>query len=109
MAAISVDPPGCEVPAAGGKSAHKIGNIVASRLAFKVKSSNNNQIRIKPVFGFIEPGAAVDLEITRLAGAPKEDKLIIQYKEAAPDAADASALFKEGPAMGELVMPVSAK
>ncbi|CEF65718.1 MSP domain and PapD-like domain-containing protein [Strongyloides ratti] len=109
MAAVNVDPPGSEIPAAGGKSSHKISNGCPSRLAFKVKSSNNNQIRIKPVFGFIEPGGAADLEITRLNGAPKEDKLIIQFKEAAPDAADASAIFKDGPAMGEIIVPVSAK
>uniref|UniRef100_A0A0N5A258 MSP domain-containing protein n=1 Tax=Parastrongyloides trichosuri TaxID=131310 RepID=A0A0N5A258_PARTI len=109
MAALNVDPPGSEMPAAGGKTTHKVGNAGATRLAFKVKSSNNTHIRLKPVFGFVDPGAQTDLEITRLEGPPKEDKLVIQFKEAAADAADPAALFKEGPIAGEVIVPVSAK
>jgi hypothetical protein len=47
-------------------------------LCFQVKSSNNNEYRVKPVFGFIEPGASAALEVIRLPGSAKEDKLVIQ-------------------------------
>uniref|UniRef100_A0A7E4WA48 MSP domain-containing protein n=1 Tax=Panagrellus redivivus TaxID=6233 RepID=A0A7E4WA48_PANRE len=108
MAALAADPPACQVPAAGGASTHQLVNSGASRLAFKVKSSNNNEYRLKPVFGFVEPGASAPLEVTRLAGAPKEDKLVVQFAEVAADATDAQAPFKAGPAAGEVVIPVSA-
>uniref|UniRef100_A0A0K0FGG7 MSP domain-containing protein n=1 Tax=Strongyloides venezuelensis TaxID=75913 RepID=A0A0K0FGG7_STRVS len=109
MATINVDPPGSEMPAAGGKSNHKIGNPGATKIAFKIKSSNNAHIRIKPVFGFVDAGGAADLEITRLNGPPKEDKLVLQYKEAPAEATDPAAIFKDGAAGGEVIIPVSAK
>lgn len=59
-----------------------------------MKSSNNNEYRLKPVFGFVEPGASAALEVTRLNGAPKEDKLVIQFAEVPADATDAQAPFK---------------
>ncbi|KAI6190547.1 Major sperm protein [Aphelenchoides bicaudatus] len=107
MAALTVDPPAAAVPAAGGSSTHQLTNPGATKLAFKVKSSNNNEYRLKPVFGFVEPGASAPLEITRLAGAPKEDKLVIQFAEAGENT-DAQAVFKAGPAAGEVVLPISA-
>lgn len=76
---------------------------------FQVKSTNNNDYRLKPVYGFVEAGAAAPLEITRTAGPPKEDKFVIQFKEAAPDAADAAAIFKEGPPLGEVTLPINAQ
>ncbi|CAD5214879.1 unnamed protein product [Bursaphelenchus xylophilus] len=108
MASVAVDPPACQVPAAGGTSTHQLNNSGATRLAFKVKSSNNNEYRLKPVFGFIEPGASSALEITRLNGAPKEDKMVIQYAEVPADATDPQAPFKAGPPAGEVVLPVTA-
>ncbi|KAI6204701.1 Major sperm protein [Aphelenchoides besseyi] len=124
MAALAVDPPACQVPASGGTSTHQLNNTGASRLAFKVKSSNNNEYRLKPVFGFVEPGASAPLEITRLVSSlvavlltvfrfrtvlQKEDKMVIQFAEVAADATDAQAPFKAGPAAGEVVLPVTAQ
>uniref|UniRef100_A0A914Y247 MSP domain-containing protein n=1 Tax=Panagrolaimus superbus TaxID=310955 RepID=A0A914Y247_9BILA len=56
-----------QISSAGGSSTHQLVNSGASRLAFKVKSSNNTEYRLKPVFGFVEAGASAPLEITRLA------------------------------------------
>lgn len=56
---LSADPPACTVPAGGGVATHNLVNSGAAKIAFKVKASNNNEYRIKPVFGFVEPGAAV--------------------------------------------------
>lgn len=61
------------------------------------------------MYGFVEAGAAAPLEITRTAGPPKEDKFVIQFKEAAADAADAAAIFKEGPPIGEVTLPIMAQ
>ncbi|KAH7729778.1 MFP1-beta [Aphelenchoides avenae] len=109
MASLTADPPAAQVPAGGGTSTHQLTNAGASRLAFKVKSSNNNEYRLKPVFGFIEPGAAAPVEVTRLAGPPKEDKLVVQFAEVAADATDAQAPFKAGPPAGEVVIPIKAE
>ena len=36
------------------------------RYAYKIKSTNNEHYRVNPVFGLMEPGAAAQVEITRL-------------------------------------------
>ncbi|VDM45904.1 unnamed protein product [Toxocara canis] len=105
---LLADPAEANVPAGGGVSAHTLRNPSAVRLAFKVKSTNNNDYRLKPVYGFVDATGCSPLEITRSAGPPKEDRLVIQFKEAAADAADAAALFKEGAPLGELTLPLKA-
>ncbi|GMT19838.1 hypothetical protein PFISCL1PPCAC_11135, partial [Pristionchus fissidentatus] len=91
---LAADPPICALPAGGGASTHQLINSSEKKIAFKVKTSNNEHYRIKPVFGFVEAGGCSAIDITRMSGAPKEDKLVIQYVDAAPDAKDASAPFK---------------
>ncbi len=75
----------------------------------QVKASNNAQYTVKPVFGFVEPGAAAPLEITRKAGPPKDDKFVIQFAEAPADATDASAAFKSAAPAGEITLPIKAE
>ncbi|KAK0403476.1 hypothetical protein QR680_016940 [Steinernema hermaphroditum] len=106
---FTIDPPAAQVPAAGGKSVHKLANGGATRLAFKVRSSNNTEYRLKPVFGFVEPGASSQLEITRLAGAPKQDKMVVVYAEAPAGCTDAASCFKGGPTKGEVTIAVTAQ
>ncbi|TKR59534.1 hypothetical protein L596_029190 [Steinernema carpocapsae] len=91
--ALACDPPVCPISAAGGKSQHKLINQSGARLAFKVKCSNNSNYMVKPVFGFCEVGGQVKFEITRSKGAPKGDKLVILFAEAADDATDPAAPF----------------
>lgn len=38
------------------------------RYAFKIKSTNNDHYRVNPVYGIVEPGAAAQVEVTRLVG-----------------------------------------
>ncbi|CAK5026410.1 unnamed protein product [Meloidogyne enterolobii] len=67
------------------------------RFAFKLKSSNNEHYRVNPVFGFVEPGAAAQVEVIRQNGPPKgDDKLEICFAGAPPDAGDAKAIFPPG-------------
>uniref|UniRef100_A0A915AMJ9 Major sperm protein n=1 Tax=Parascaris univalens TaxID=6257 RepID=A0A915AMJ9_PARUN len=99
---------GATAASAGGVSTHTLSNPSGVRLAFKVKSTNNNEYRLRPVYGFVEATGNSPLEITRSAGPPKNDKLVIQFKEAAADASDAAPLFKEGALLGELTLPLNA-
>ncbi|MFH4973759.1 hypothetical protein AB6A40_000468 [Gnathostoma spinigerum] len=105
---LIADPPACNVPAGGGVSNHTLNNPSGMRLAFKVKSSNNDDYRLKPVFGIVEAGTTAPLEITRTAGPPKADRMVVQFKEAPPGVTDLAALFKESPPIGEVVIPVNA-
>ncbi|EGT48750.1 hypothetical protein CAEBREN_06954 [Caenorhabditis brenneri] len=105
---LTADPPACTVPAAGGASTHKLMNAGADKLVFKIKSSNNNEYRISPVFGFIDPSGSKDITITRTAGAPKEDKLVIHFAPAPADATDPQAAFGAVTPAGTVTIPVSA-
>ncbi|CAB3401808.1 unnamed protein product [Caenorhabditis bovis] len=105
---LTADPPACAVPAAGGSSAHKLQNGGADKLIFKVKSSNNDHYRIAPVFGFVDPSGATEVKITRLAGPPKEDKLVIHFANAPADATDAQAAFASVQPAGNITIPLSA-
>ncbi|CAJ0945954.1 unnamed protein product, partial [Mesorhabditis belari] len=94
MSTFTVDPPAAQLDAAGGKSIHTLNNGGAAKVVFKVKSSNNTEYRLNPVFGFVEPGAVAPLEVTRLAGPPKEDKLVIEFGDAPADAETPQDAFK---------------
>ncbi|VDM29632.1 unnamed protein product [Toxocara canis] len=105
---LVVDPPEACVPASGGVSIHKLSNPSGVRLAFKVKSSNNADYRLKPVYGFVDAVGNFPIEITRSAGPPKTDKLVILFKEAPADASDATAIFRDGAPLGEITLPLNA-
>ncbi|KHN81592.1 Sperm-specific class P protein 31 [Toxocara canis] len=105
---LTPDPPAADMPAAGGVSTHTLTNPSCVRLAFKVKCSNNNDYRLKPVYGFVDATGSAPIEITRSAGPPRSDKLVIQYKEAVADASDAAAIFKDGAPLGEVTLPLNA-
>ncbi|CAL2037258.1 hypothetical protein CAEBREN_03790 [Caenorhabditis brenneri] len=105
---LTADPPACTVPAAGGTSTHKLINAGAEKMIFKIKSSNNNEYRISPVFGFVDPSGSKDIQITRTAGGPKEDKLVIHFAVAPADATDAQAAFASVTPAGTVTIPMSA-
>ncbi|KAK6009259.1 MSP domain protein [Ostertagia ostertagi] len=83
---LTADPPSATVAAAGGTLTHNLVNSGTEKMIFKVKSSNNTEYRVKPVFGFVDAGGSAPLEITRLAGPPKEDKMVVQFAPAPADA-----------------------
>ncbi|CCD68120.1 Sperm-specific class P protein 19 [Caenorhabditis elegans] len=105
---LTADPPACTVPAAGVSSTHKLVNGGAEKIVFKIKSSNNNEYRIAPVFGFVDPSGSKDVVITRTAGAPKEDKLVVHFASAPADATDAQAAFVAVAPAGTVTIPMSA-
>ncbi|CAK5026335.1 unnamed protein product [Meloidogyne enterolobii] len=96
--AVQVEPAAIQVPASGGNVSLQLMNGNPEvRFAFKLKSSNNEHYRVNPVFGFVEPGAAAQVEVIRQNGPPKgDDKLEICFAGAPPDAGDAKAIFPPG-------------
>lgn len=47
-------------------------------MAVKIKCSDNNLYKVRPVFGVIPGGGQLALELARGAGPGKQDKLVIQ-------------------------------
>ncbi|KAK0417847.1 hypothetical protein QR680_013238 [Steinernema hermaphroditum] len=107
--ALNIDPPNASFAAAGGNAIHQIINLSEQRMGFKVKSSNNEHYRVKPVYGFIPPGGKTPIEIIRLAGPVKEDKLVVQWAEVPAEEEDPQAPFKAGAQAGEVILPIKAE
>ncbi|CAD6196770.1 unnamed protein product [Caenorhabditis auriculariae] len=105
---LNIDPPSASFPATGGNASHNIVSLSDARLAFKVKSSNNDHYRVRPVYGFVEGKQSTKLEIVRLEGPPKEDKLVVQWAEVPPEETDATAPFKAGAQAGEVILVMKA-
>ncbi|XGW09346.1 hypothetical protein V3C99_011554, partial [Haemonchus contortus] len=91
---LKVQPPKATFNPIGGVSNHTVTNSGKTRLVFKIKSSNNNDYGIHPVFGFIEPSSSTVVKVTRLPGNPKEDKMIIQWVEAPGTVKDPKEAFQ---------------
>lgn len=69
--ALRIDPIHLQIAATGGLASLKLYNSSEKRLAFKIKSSNNNNYRLKPVFGFVEPNSFTTFEIIRTVNFKK--------------------------------------
>ena len=79
---LRAEPESIQVPADGITWSHNLINYGNTRLAYKVKTSNNKYYRFKPAFGFIDIGTPKKLEITRLEGPARDDIIVslsIQY------------------------------
>ncbi|EFP04257.1 hypothetical protein GCK72_009157 [Caenorhabditis remanei] len=108
MSVVTVDPPNATFPASGGTSTHFINSTYESRIAFKVKSSNNENYRVRPVFGFIEAKGKTKFEIVRLEGPVKDDKLMILWAEVPADETEPQAPFKGGAHQGDATILMKA-
>lgn len=97
------------VAASGGETYHRLANESTTRIAFKIKTTNKVDYRLRPVYGFISPGCTQSLTIRRCDGAPGEDELVIQFKEASLEVNDAAAFMREVTPDGEVIVPISAK
>ncbi|PIO74139.1 MSP domain protein [Teladorsagia circumcincta] len=105
---VTADPAQAKVAAKGGKWTQQINNRGDKKLIFKIRCSNNNAYRVSPVFGFIDASGNTNIEVIRLSGAPKEDKLVVQYAVAPADATDAQTAFAQLQPTGNLVVNVVA-
>ena len=107
MAELTVEPPAAQLPAAGGTSQHQVQNNTPIRLAIKIKCSDNNLYRVNPVYAFAEPGQPLPIEVTRVEGPAKEDRLVIQYQPTG-EVADPQQCFPPGAAFPEVPLQLSA-
>lgn len=94
---VALDPPSVCVPAAGGKTLLHLHYQPGMRYAFKVRTTNNDYYRVDPVFGFVEPGAIVQLEIIRKPGPPKVgDRVEVLFLPVDPVCGDPRQPFASG-------------
>ncbi|KHN80000.1 Sperm-specific class P protein 31 [Toxocara canis] len=108
MTALTVEPRSAQFNASGGTCQHQLQNNRFARLAFKLKSTNNEHYRFTPAYGFIEPQRTASFTIKRLPAQAGDDKLIIQFAEVAFDCTDPKAPFMAYAEQGEIIMPISA-
>ncbi|PAV82215.1 hypothetical protein WR25_21801 [Diploscapter pachys] len=94
----------------GGLKEIQIANDSAEKRAFKVKCSDNLVYRISPVYGLIEPGKSVKVDVLRQNGGVKMDKLVIVTAKATSDDANPKACFERSSAeskqMEMMVLPL---
>ncbi|KIH55247.1 MSP domain protein, partial [Ancylostoma duodenale] len=95
-APLTVDPPAATFPTTGGKLTHVLKNPRPKRMVYKIKCSNNYDYGINPVYGFVEANTNAVITVTRLAGAPKEDKMVIQFVEAPAEVPAATKILTPG-------------
>ncbi len=111
MAQLLVDPPQAifHPPNSQVSSRHNLLNATEVRLALKVKCSDNNQYRLRPVFALLEPLSAIGLEVARQPGpiTGKQDKLVIQYGVASAEEQDAQNVFRGAGPFGEVLVPLT--
>ncbi|VDM67033.1 unnamed protein product [Strongylus vulgaris] len=103
---LTAEPSAADFAASGGASSHTLTNCCKDRLIFKVKSSNNDNYRVSPVFGFLSPGSTTTLEVIRTAGPIKEDKIVINFAVAPADATDAQAAYRSVQTIGNVTIPL---
>ncbi|CAI4232438.1 unnamed protein product [Auanema sp. JU1783] len=65
----------------GGISTHNLSNTSKTPLAVKITCSDNALYRVSPVFAILEPGRCIPLNIGRLEGPVKKDRLCILLVE----------------------------
>ncbi|KAF8383177.1 hypothetical protein PRIPAC_72319 [Pristionchus pacificus] len=106
---LDITPNTMSFPAAGGTITAKMTNPSESRLAIKVKTSNNECYRVKPVYGFIESKGEAPLEVMRLNGPPKDDKIVVQWAEVPLEETDPKAPFAAQAQQGEVILPLKAE
>ncbi|CAJ0579143.1 unnamed protein product, partial [Mesorhabditis spiculigera] len=90
---VAVQPRAASFGVEGGASQHSITNKGKTRVAVKVKCSDNRLYKVSPVFTFIDPGQTVALSIARGEGDSKKDKLVIMVLETTPQAQDPRVVF----------------
>uniref|UniRef100_A0A1I8A2Q6 MSP domain-containing protein n=1 Tax=Steinernema glaseri TaxID=37863 RepID=A0A1I8A2Q6_9BILA len=82
-------------------------NCSDSRIAVKVRCSDNNVYRVNPVYTFVEAGQCSSLVVTRLPGPPKMDKLVLHYVPCSEKDHQIKEIFKPGLAPEVLKLPLA--
>lgn len=106
---LDVEPPNSVFLSTGGSSFHTIVSLSKCRLAFKMRSSNNEHYKVRPVFGFIDPNGTTTLKIKRRRGPAKKDTLAIQWAKVSDEETDPKAPFKAQVPGGQVFIPLVAE
>ncbi|PAV62778.1 hypothetical protein WR25_23411 [Diploscapter pachys] len=108
--AVKLTPTELNYKPTGGLKEIQIINDSAEKRAFKVKCSDNLVYRISPVYGLIEPGKSVKVDVLRQNGGVKMDKLVVVTAKATSDDANPKACFERSSAeskqMEMMVLPL---
>ncbi|RCN49521.1 MSP domain protein [Ancylostoma caninum] len=104
----------------GGCVQFTLTNTGMTDLVYKIKSTNNKDYRFKNVYGFVNAGAKLNIEITRTVfvslcsltssevtssfqkAAPRNDKFVVQYSPAPQGIKDPQAACKNMTPLGEI-------
>ncbi|KJH43058.1 MSP domain protein [Dictyocaulus viviparus] len=73
--AVTISPRSAHFKKEGGLSTHNIMNISKIRLAIKITCSDNTLYRVTPVYAIVEPEEVIVLNIGRIEGEAKKDRL----------------------------------
>ncbi|VDO60696.1 unnamed protein product [Heligmosomoides polygyrus] len=100
---LSVEPPICDITVVGGTKKYKLVNHCALMLAYKIiiNPGSNYSVPENQLYGLIQIGYKVEIEITRKA-PPRHDKLVIQYASVGQEARDPKKPFETGKPVGEI-------
>ncbi|EGT39630.1 hypothetical protein CAEBREN_03719 [Caenorhabditis brenneri] len=74
---LTVVPSKLQYQTLGGVNQIELKNTSGERKAYKVKCSDNALYRVNPVYGFAEPHSSVKIDVLRLNGEQKTDKLVL--------------------------------
>ncbi|KAL3993575.1 MSP (Major sperm protein) domain family protein [Acanthocheilonema viteae] len=91
---LTVEPKNLRWSDEGGYQRVQLRNITKERLAVKAKCSDNQLYRVNPVFGFIDPGEQLKVDIMRRKAVPKVDKMVFVSVHANKDDIFPKPLFK---------------
>uniref|UniRef100_A0A8R1TL49 Major sperm protein n=1 Tax=Onchocerca volvulus TaxID=6282 RepID=A0A8R1TL49_ONCVO len=91
---LSIEPKNLRWTGDGGYQTVQLRNITTDRLAVKAKCSDNELYRVNPVFGFIDPGKELKVDIIRRKAIPKVDKMIFVSVRANKEEVFPKPLFK---------------
>ncbi|CAI2349095.1 unnamed protein product [Caenorhabditis sp. 36 PRJEB53466] len=92
----------------GGVQTVVVANSSKSRKAFKVKTSDNLLYRVNPVYGFVEPGGKISIDVLRHNGEQKTDHLVLLTSDATKEQSCAKQIFETDPQRELTVVPLVA-
>ncbi|KAK5967950.1 MSP domain-containing protein [Trichostrongylus colubriformis] len=101
---LSISPPICDITVVGGTKKYKLVNHCALMLAYKIiiNPGSNYSVPENQLYGLIQIGYTVEIEITRKKAPPRADKLVVQYASVGQDCRDPRKPFETGKPVGEL-------
>ncbi|EYC13061.1 hypothetical protein Y032_0045g1244 [Ancylostoma ceylanicum] len=106
-----MNPSRCDIGVAGGTKKYKLINHCDRMLAYKIiiNPGSNYSVPENQLYGLIQIGYTAEIDITRKAGKPRPDKMIIQYASVGQDARDPKQSFTTGKPVGEITGETTVK